>query len=149
MSMMMQDNSRKPFTSSWENISFSELLKIAFLPSLAAAVIVGSISYWKLTALNPWPFAVYLAAAVFLYGLILFGLAFFYFKRYDLEKIQMMVIMCFSGLFIGLLVAIFKTVLVFYPLALFRIISEPTIVAFGAGLVGLIGFNFFRRLSQK
>jgi|GEM_PF-4484078 len=138
MEVMNSTQHKKTLASSWEDLTFGILFKVATLPSLLPIILVSAWYIWHVESGETLSAIWYSVILFVLYILSFMGVAWYLQRTYELTKTIMAVLMGFSGFFAGVVIAVVKLTIFFESWAVFRLISEPIFTAIFAGIFGAI-----------
>jgi phosphatidylserine synthase len=135
MDMQGASQKRTTLAPSWESIPFLPLFRKTIVPALIGGVVIGAWYAWHFAnpdVLASWLFNVILAAVAVL---LISGQTAWYLKTIDISASQMVVVSGWTGIVMGILVAIISLYMNFSYLGLFRLIADPLMAALACVVV--------------
>lgn len=143
-------DSQKPqakidFSGSWDSITLRSLIAFCGIPILIVAAILSVLSIWHTKNPDSISNLVYIIIFVIVCVGLAKGFAYYTYKRALVTKQSMNVVAGFTGLIAGLITGAVKLIFFFHIWALFRLISEPIILAIVFAAAGFIVYSFMHR----
>lgn len=149
MDGMQAPATKQQLAPTWEQIRIQDLVRVSIIPVLIATILLAALSIWRIKqpeAIGESQFvSIILIAHVILFA-IMSG---WYMRRLELTSPSMLVLMIFSGLITGLLVAIAKLAFDYHTFAILRIVGEPITTALGAAIVGYLAYWQLSKLIRS
>lgn len=133
-------------STSWDSLSFIALSKITWIPTLLTSIALIGFAWWESHGQN-FSQSYYAIIVLIVYILVFGGYSFLLLRRANFTRSHIVVIMGFSGLCSGLVIAIGKLFILYRGWALLRLISEPILTALLAAIIGVL--VFWRRTHLK
>lgn len=136
------------FSGSWDSITLKSLVVFCGIPILIIAAILSVLSIWHTKTPDAISNTVYIIIFVVVCAGLAKGFGWYTYRRALVNKQSMNVVTGFTGLVAGLLTGVIKLFFFFHPWALFRLISEPIILAVVFAAAGFIMYSFLHNRER-